>query len=464
MAAKRFRDENPCLDKGQPREKRVKIRLAAVIRKVMMENSMKIVYKALEPMIRRLVHEEMERSLRRCTRSLPRSSSLQLPAQEPSTLELWFSNSLSLPIFTGTKIKYQDGAPLRILLRDKSGSPVFLPNPIKIDLVVLDGDFPSGERNDWTSKEFNHSIVLAREGKRPLLAGDISAIMRSDCIVSVGELELTDNSSWIRGRRFRIGAKVSPGSYRGAQIREAITEAFVVKDHRGELYKKHHPPCLNDEVWRLEKIGKDGAFHKKLTAAKINTVQDFLKLSVIDQPRLREILGPGMSEKMWEATIKHARKCEMGNKHYIYRGQDFSIVLNPICQVERASIGGQFYSKINRKSSSSHLQPFMEKLVRQAYSNWGSLEETEVMPMDEAPRLPGGETEEHLPNDQMAYLPSNATLDGVDAWHMEPEFIGIPFEQYATGYNITEALFDSNPTLKPPFAGGQKNSSNPPEK
>jgi hypothetical protein len=55
------------------------------------------------------------------------------------------------------------------------------------------------------------------------------------------------------------------------------------------VYKKHHPPMLQDEVWRLEKIGKDGAFHRKLTAEGINTVQDFLKLSVVDRQKLRRV-------------------------------------------------------------------------------------------------------------------------------------------------------------------------------
>ncbi|KAF2298680.1 hypothetical protein GH714_024810 [Hevea brasiliensis] len=108
-----------------------------------------------------------------------------------------------------------------------------------------------------------------------------------DGIAPLGEIEFTDNSSWIRSRKFRLAARVVSGSSPGVRIREAMTEAFVVKDHRGELYKKHHPPRLNDEVWRLEKIGKDGAFHRKLAAEGINTVQEFLKLSTVDQQKLR---------------------------------------------------------------------------------------------------------------------------------------------------------------------------------
>jgi len=46
---------------------------------------------------------------------------------------------------------------------------------------------------------------------------------------------------------------------------------------------------LGDDVWRLEKIGKDGAFHQKMMAKGIKTVQDFLKLAVIDTQKLREV-------------------------------------------------------------------------------------------------------------------------------------------------------------------------------
>lgn len=55
------------------------------------------------------------------------------------------------------------------------------------------------------------------------------------------------------------------------------------------VYKKHYPPSLNDEVWRLEKIGKDGSFHKRLTKAAIYTVEDFLRLVVKDPQRLRSV-------------------------------------------------------------------------------------------------------------------------------------------------------------------------------
>ena len=55
------------------------------------------------------------------------------------------------------------------------------------------------------------------------------------------------------------------------------------------VYKKHYPPALNDEVWRLEKIGKDGSFHRRLNKAGISTVEDFLRLVARDLQSLRYV-------------------------------------------------------------------------------------------------------------------------------------------------------------------------------
>lgn len=180
----------------------------------------------------------MELVLRRNgnTRSLPRSPSLRIQALEPSSLKLIFRNKLSLPIFTGSKIGSSNNNPFQILLVDKSGDPnvpIKLSYPIKIEIVVVDGDFPQGDSDTWTSEDFNSNIVKERTGRRPLLTGELNVTMREG-FAPIGDIEFTDNSSWIRSRKFRVGAKVTPGSYQGGRICEAMTEAFVVKDHRGE--------------------------------------------------------------------------------------------------------------------------------------------------------------------------------------------------------------------------------------
>jgi len=149
------------------------------------------------------------------------------------------------------------------------------------------------------------------------------------------------------------------------------------------VYKKHHPPFLEDEVWRLEKIGKDGAFHKRLNRESIRTVKDFLTLLHLDGPRLRkvlfwssfvlllcillpkvvtvqqryvflpllyvqimQILGGGMSTKMWEATVEHAETCVLTDKvHYYYPDgvNKAGVVFNVVGEV-RGLISDKFVS------------------------------------------------------------------------------------------------------------------------
>nr|CAB3492650.1 unnamed protein product [Digitaria exilis] len=199
---------------------------------------------------------------------------------------------LSLPIFTGSKIEGEGSLSITVALADTLTRQVVASGKeslMKVEIVVLEGDFESGEEDDWTAQEFNNNIVKEREGKRPLISGDVFVALIAG-IGTVGELSFTDNSSWTRSRKFRLGARTE------------------------DVYKKHHPPFLEDEVWRLEKIGKDGAFHKRLNRERISTVKDFLTLLHLDAPRLRKILGGGMSAKMWEATVEHAETCVLTDK------------------------------------------------------------------------------------------------------------------------------------------------------
>ncbi|XP_027343847.1 protein SAR DEFICIENT 1-like isoform X2 [Abrus precatorius] len=405
----------------------------------------------------------------RCPRSITRSPSLRIQAlEQPSSYQLMFNKKLSLPIFTGSRILDIDGNPIHVVLVDKSNGQMvttIFQHPIKLEIVVLDGDFPpAGDNNEsWTSDAFNNHIVKERTGKRPLLTGELNLTMR-DGIAPIGDIEFTDNSSWIRSRKFRVAVRVAPGSNQTVRIREGMTEPFIVKDHRGELYKKHHPPMLHDEVWRLEKIGKDGAFHKKLYKEGINTVQDFLKLSVVDPHKLRKILGVGMSEKMWEVTIKHAKTCNMGNKLYVYRGANFTIFLNAICQLVRADVNGQNFPS---KELSNMSRSYMERLLREAYDSWKHLEEIDGALNDNVALLTQGETVEQFPNNHQAslmaydqndyfgdksaeggnYVPSHNAQMGCNEWALSAQFAspsfvnGMPYS-----FSLSESQSDSDIT------------------
>ncbi|KAG0493003.1 hypothetical protein HPP92_006085 [Vanilla planifolia] len=166
----------------------------------------------LETVFRKVVKEEVERGLARRAPLLQRSPPMHIEESSSSMLQLLFKKPPSLPIFTENNIQDEDGNPLEILLVDiRSGKrPQALSHSsIKVELVVLDGDFPSEETDDCFSSDFSRHIVKERRGRRPLLAGD-TAITLKDGAASIDELKFTDNSSWTRSRNFRIGAQVSP--------------------------------------------------------------------------------------------------------------------------------------------------------------------------------------------------------------------------------------------------------------
>lgn len=139
-------------------------------------------------------------------------------------------------LFTGGKVEGDQGAAIHVVLLDVNTGTVVQTGPesaAKLDVVVVEGDFNEEDDEDWTKDKFESNEVKEREGKRPLLTGDLQ-VMLKDGVGTLGDLSFTDNSSWIRSRKFRLGVKVSAGYCDGTRVREAKTESFAVKDHRGE--------------------------------------------------------------------------------------------------------------------------------------------------------------------------------------------------------------------------------------
>ncbi|XP_059659656.1 calmodulin-binding protein 60 B-like [Cornus florida] len=359
-------------EEGQPDKKRPA--LASVIVEALKVDSLQKLCSSLEPILRRVVSEEVERALAKLgpAKLNGRASPKRIEGPDGRNLQLQFRTRLSLPLFTGGKVEGEQGASIHIVLLDANAGHVVTTGPessVKLDVVVLEGDFNNEDDDVWTQEEFESHVVKEREGKRPLLTGDLQVTLKEG-VGTLGELTFTDNSSWIRSRKFRLGLKVASGFCEGIRIREAKTDAFTVKDHRGELYKKHYPPALGDEVWRLEKIGKDGSFHKRLNKAGIHSVEDFLRLVVRDMQRLRNILGSGMSNKMWDVLVEHAKTCVLSGKLYVYYPDDVKnvgVVFNNIYEFSGLISGEQYYSA---DSLSDSQKVCVDALVKKAYDNW----------------------------------------------------------------------------------------------
>ncbi|CAH9130908.1 unnamed protein product [Cuscuta epithymum] len=369
---KRALDPGSGSDDSQPDRKRPA--LASVIIEALKVDSLQKLCSSLEPILRRVVSEEVERALAKLAPSKTNSrvspKSIEGPGRR--NLQLQFRSKLSLPLFTGGKVEGEQGSALHVVLLDGNTGRVVTSGPessVKLDIVVLEGGFNNEEEDGWSREEFESHIVKEREGKRPLLTGELQVILKEG-VGTLGELTFTDNSSWIRSRKFRLGLKVTSGYCEGIHIRGAKTDAFTVKDHRGELYKKHYPPALSDDVWRLEKIGKDGSFHKRLNKSGIHTVEDFLRFVVRDPQRLRNIMGSGMSNKMWEALVEHAKTCVLSGKLYVYYPDDLrnvGVAFNNVYEL-CGLIAGEEYLSVD--SLSDHQKVYVDTLVKKAYENW----------------------------------------------------------------------------------------------
>ncbi|KAI9125942.1 hypothetical protein K1719_003360 [Acacia pycnantha] len=355
--------------------------LASVIVEALKVDSLQRLCSSLEPLLRKIVSEEVERALAKLSpvklAGNGRSPPPRIEGPGPKNLQLHLRTRMPPHLFTGGKVEGEQGGAIHVVVLDPNTGQVVQTGPVsvaKLNIVVLEGDFNEESDDDWTKEHFESHEVKEREGKRPLLTGDLQVILKEG-VGTFGDLSFTDNSSWIRSRKFRLGIKVAPGCCEEIHVREGKTEAFAVKDHRGELYKKHYPPALHDEVWRLDRIAKDGALHKKLVQTNIVTVEDFLRLLVRDPQKLRSILGSGMSNRMWENTVEHAKTCVLSGKLFVYYTNDTTdvgIVFNDIYELRGLIADGQFFSL---ESLTPNQKMSVDSLVKKAYENWNQVVE-----------------------------------------------------------------------------------------
>ncbi|XP_049396885.1 calmodulin-binding protein 60 A-like isoform X1 [Solanum stenotomum] len=161
------------------------------------------------------------------------------------------------------------------------------------------------------------------------------------------------------------------------EVKEAVTGPFTVKDKRSKC-KKRYPPSPTDDVWRLEHIYKNGAFHKRLTENGIKTVEDFLIELQNNPQRLRHILGKSMSENYWKKVTTHAKTCNLDGRKYLYHRLDteqkFTVAFDVAGQVMWLDSGcGLLHFNMLRDTQKAYAQ----KLVEIAFVNWENVEKSD---------------------------------------------------------------------------------------
>ncbi|KAJ3683429.1 hypothetical protein LUZ60_013656 [Juncus effusus] len=308
---------------------------------------------------------------------------------------LIFANQVSQQIYTGNQITDDSKNPLQVQLVDTE-TGIICENcegsSAKVQIVVIDGDF---EEEGCDSNKFNDKIVRPRDGKAALLSGKTIITLKQ----GVGNLEgvsFTDNSRFIRSGKFRLGVCVDSGTSTSTDtsngiIKEGLSEKFAVKDHRGELNKKHYPPilCLQDETWRLENIARDGKYHIRLKENGINNVQDLLIKWFANSNELQNTILR-MSKNAWNKLINHAKKCPMADDSYLFRSEGTVIRFNPIGEILEAFIDGTSYPY---NVLAPQLKDFVLQLASQAYKQWDKLEKVSI-------HSPLNQSNSNLPNER----------------------------------------------------------------
>ncbi|CAN6338564.1 unnamed protein product [Urochloa humidicola] len=295
---------------------------------------------ALESAVAR-IPEEVAKALTSFLSRAPSLCRTLVDQNRPPRYKLTFTNGLGTEVFTKKTICDTNGQPLKISIianNQEALDPRFL--SAKIRVVVLDGDFNRHNQECWTLEEFSNSIVRPRDRVGAVLTGDLELSLTNGEAYLHGATFI-DNSKFVRSGKFRLGVMVIDNL--GERVQEGITEPFIVKERRGEGYKKHDIPLLNDDVWRLKKIAKDGALHDALKGSGILFVKDFLKFYYKDEQALRKILIKA-TELAWTTIVEHAKKCDPGRELYSFlvKGNSVLLFFNSVCQIVGAKFGEDY--------------------------------------------------------------------------------------------------------------------------
>ncbi|KAJ1417169.1 hypothetical protein SESBI_16862 [Sesbania bispinosa] len=327
----------------------------------------------LENFIRTVVREEVERKVQDYLFSRARVNQAGTSGARP--LQLCFINKLPDTLYTLSNIIAEDESPLQIALFDVKSQKVVTDGPfssIKVEICALKGEFGSHGNEDWTEAEFNANILKERDGKEPLLNGERLITLKNG-VGCITKITFTDNSRWQRSRKFRLGVKAVQPTLSEENIKEGRSEAFMVKDNRGESYKKHYPPSLKDDIWRLKKIAKEGKIHKRLSLHGIHTVEHLLQLYTTNESLLYEKFG-NIPKKSLLAIVEHAKTCVIDDyKLYSYHTieQPIGLLFNSIYKLVGVTFDWKNYGSPDTLTPSKKY--LVEKVKQDAYKNVDNL-------------------------------------------------------------------------------------------
>ncbi|XP_076895639.1 calmodulin-binding protein 60 A-like [Bidens hawaiensis] len=198
-------------------------------------------------------------------------------------LELRISTNIS-SLWTGDHIECIGGMPVTVTLVDSQTNEEVNTGPEafgKVEIVVIKAEAEDG-RNEFECKLVSHNggkkNVYVTKFPLRLLEGTVDLpkiwFMRERASMNMSNLRLQ--------ARF-------VDNFDGVHVKDAHTEPFLIKDIRDKDNRKHPIPSLDDGVWRLNKIDRQGPIKGRLINAGIKTVEDFIVHLFLRRQCLEEV-------------------------------------------------------------------------------------------------------------------------------------------------------------------------------
>lgn len=330
-------------------------------------------------MVQRVVSEEVEKAMFRQFSAAAAPPRLLAGRSHRPRYQLMFLNDLK-PVYTMMKLEAKDGSALKVAMvenleNDQTNVVRFGHlSSVRVEVVVLHGNFNAKKEECWTPEEFSKHIVWGREKSAKLLNGDLM-LKLSGGEAFLGSANFTDNSSFTSTKKFRLGLRLVDAF--GERVLEGITEPFRVKERRVEGFEKHYPPKLSDEVWRLEKIGRNGAYRQALSDSGIDTVQKLLQSYVKDEQKLLKTFTK-MSPAAWKAIIEHAMTCKVGDTLYMHeiKESNMEFFFDAILQLVGVKFGDCYKPLDMIHPAEKNL---VETLKQKAYENMKDVQYDHIM-------------------------------------------------------------------------------------
>ncbi|KAK9073492.1 hypothetical protein SSX86_007816 [Deinandra increscens subsp. villosa] len=348
--------------------------------------------------IRTLVKEEIELSHKNQTITITQTSQNYVSRN----LELRISNIIP-QLFTGEPLKGIGGMPVNVTLFDSCTKEKVKLGPEasgKVEVVVIKAEVENG------SNEYECKLVCHGEEKKSVHVNSFSLKLKEGT-AGFPKVSFIRNKRWTKIAQLRLQARFVD-KFDGVHVKEANTKPFLLCDRRNEASMKHPTPSLDDDVWRLDNIAKDGTLSNNLIKAGIKTVGDFIVSLFLHRLRLEKILGA----KRLKATEEHAQKCPA---ILMYRSS-FDHETKVIFKVSGEVMGLHEGDLVLSSDALSETQKGVaKKLVISAFENW-----QDVTSMNEDQSV---EYCTHL-------LEENMLHDGQDpSSELVHEFVGIRYDE-----------------------------------